>query len=374
MSVHPFTISVPDETLTDLETRLSAARLTDVDVDDWSSGVSPRFLAELVTHWRERYDWRAEERALNGFHHVSTEIDGISMHAVHERAATRERDEPSGIPIVLLHGWPDTFHRFHRVIPLLAAQRDVIVPSLPGFGFSGHTARASAGAADLVLELVTRLGVDRFAVAGGDISTPIVHELALRHPDRVAMVHVTDAGFPNGSEDRATMTPAEQQFAGECLRWWYLEGAYNMEQSTKPRTVAAALADSPVGLAAWIVEKFHAWSGHPDRLTDRFSLDELITNVMLYWVTDTIGSSVRTYAENTRATYATGGPRPLEQASVPTAFAAFPDENATPPREWVERTFAVKRYSTPSRGGHFAALEEPELYAADLAEALAELT
>ena len=170
------------------------------------------------------------------------------------------------------------------------------------------------------------------------------------------------------------MTPAEQQFAGECQRWWYLEGAYNMEQSTKPRTVAAALADSPVGLAAWIVEKVHAWSGSPASLTDRFTMDELITNVMLYWVTNTIGSSVRTYLENTRAIYATGGPKPLAHVAVPTAIAAFPDENVTPPRAWAERFFDVKRYTELERGGHFAALEEPELYAADVAAALGELT
>jgi microsomal epoxide hydrolase len=374
MPIQSFQITIAQQTLDDLRERLARTRWTDeVEGAGWGYGTNFTYMKELADYWQHQYDWRKHEAALNQFAQFRTEVDGVGIHFIHERGKG-----PNPTPIILTHGWPDSFYRFHKVIPLLAdparyggdpaGSFDVIVPSMPGFGFSDRKALPASAVAGLWAKLMTEaLDYPRFMAAGGDLGTEVTKSLAANYPEAVSAIHLTDAGFPTGMEDFSTMSQAEREFTGLCQQWWYTEGAYNALQSTKPQTLAFGLSDSPVGLAAWIVEKFHAWSDSQGDVERRFSKDELLTNIMIYWVTGTIGSSVRMYLENARAVYAqVGGPKPAARSDVPAAVASFPAEMVQPPREWAERTLNVKRFTKMARGGHFAALEVPELYAQDI--------
>lgn len=365
MAVTPYTIAVEQSVLDDLQTRLDNTRWPDAPAEvGWGYGTDPKYLRELVSHWRKDYDWRKHEAELNKFQQFTADVNGVKLHFIHEKSK-----KANATPLLLIHGWPDSFYRYHKVIPLLTKEFDVIVPSLPGFGFSDHTALAGAATADLLAKLVTdELGYASFIAAGGDIATPILKALGANHADVVKGLHMTDVGFPTGSEDFSTMSPAEQQFAGQCQQWWYTEGGYNMLQSTKPQTIGYGLTDSPVGLAAWMVEKLHAWSQEKT-----ISRDEMLTNIMIYWITQTINTSMRTYAENTRALYAQGPPKPAPRVEVPTAVAIFPHEMVPAPEEWIRRQVNAVRITTMPSGGHFAAWEEPELFAKDISQSVGEL-
>ncbi len=379
--VKPFKINIPQSILDDLQERLKRTRWTDEPQDSgWSMGASLAYMKELVDYWQRKYDWRKYEAKLNQFSHFKADVDGVEIHFIHERGKG-----PNPTPIILTHGWPDSFYRFHKIIPMLtdpekfgakaADSFDVVVPSMPGFGFSEHKAMTATAVADLWATLMTEvLGYDQFTAAGGDLGTDVTKMLAIKYPDVVTAIHLTDVGFPNGTEDFSTLSPAEQEFAGKSQQWWYTEGAYNMLQSTKPQTVGAGLNDSPVGLATWIIEKFYAWSDSKGDIEKHFTKDELLTNIMIYWVTETISSSIRMYLENARAVYATGGgPKPAERAEVPTGVAAFPGEMVVVPREWAERNVNLKHFAEMKQGGHFAALEEPELFVGDLRAFFGEL-
>lgn len=269
------------------------------------------------------------------------------------------------MPLLLLHGWPDSFYRFHKVIPALTKSFHVVVPSLPGFGFSERKAMSKDSAAEVMAALMAELGYPKYAAAGGDIGSGVATALAVMHPEAVVGIHLTDVGYPTGQEDFSTMSEAERTFAGFIQRWWYTEGAYAMVQGTKPQTLAQGLNDSPAGLAAWIVSFID--TGAKDHLVEEAfgSRDELLTNLTIYWVTETANSAARTYLENVRAAYAPGGPKSAQRSNVPAAVALFPRE-APLPREWAERSVNLQRFTKMPRGGHFAALEEPELYAKDL--------
>jgi pimeloyl-ACP methyl ester carboxylesterase len=372
--VSPFKIDIPQSTLDDLQGRLKQTRWTDeVEGAGWGYGSNLGYMKELADYWLHQYDWRKHEAALNQLNHFKTDVDGVEIHFIYERG---KGQNPT--PIILTHGWPDSFYRFHKIIPMLtdpekfggkvADSFDVIVPSLPGFGFSQRKAMPGTAVADLWATLMTKvLGYDNFVAAGGDLGTEVTKSLALKYPDRVTAIHLTDVGYPTGMEDFSTMSPAEQQYAGQCQQWWYTEAAYNMLQSTKPQTLAYGLNDSPIGLAAWQIEKFYAWSDNQGNIENAFSKDELLTNIMIYWVTETVNSSARMYLENARAVYATSeGPKPAERVEVPTGVASFPGEMVVVPREWAERTVNLQHFSKMERGGHFAALEEPGLFAHEL--------
>jgi pimeloyl-ACP methyl ester carboxylesterase len=369
----PFKIEIAQNVLDDLQRRLKQTRWTDEPKDaGWNYGTNPQYLRELVDYWQNGYDWRKQETALNKFEHFKTEIDGIDIHFIHVRGKG-----PDPKPLLLTHGWPDSFYRFYKVIPMLtdparyggdpSKSFDVIVPSIPGFGFSGHVALNNDDTADLWAKLMTAvLGYKTFVAAGGDMGTGITKSLANKYPQLVKAIHLTDVGYPNGTEDWSTMSPAEQEFGQVIMRWWYTEGAYNMVQSTKPQTLGYGLNDSPVGLASWILEKFNTWSDNRGNIENSFTKDELLTNIMIYWVTETINSSIRTYLEVARASYSgAGGPKPAQRVEVPTAVATFPGE-APLPREWADRMVNVKRFTKMPKGGHFAALEEPELWVEDV--------
>lgn len=368
--MQPFQINIPQSILDDLQQRLQRTRWPDeVAGVGWDHGTNLAFLQQLVGYWQNRFDWRAQEAKLNQFSHFRTEVDGVGIHLIHERGKG-----PNPIPIILTHGWPDSFYRFHKLIPLLTDPAsfggdpnlsfDVVVPSVPGFGFSDRKAMTEGAVAHLWAKLMTdTLGYQKFVAAGGDVGSGVTMMLAATYPAQVAAIHLTDVGYPTGQEDFATMSEAEQQFASFIQHWWFTEGAYNMIQATKPQTLGFGLNDSPVGLAAWLVEKFYTWSGNKE---DAFTQDELLTNIMIYWVTETITSSARMYLENARAAYGEEA-QSRQRIEAPAAIAHFPAE-APLPREWAERRVNVQRFTEMPRGGHFAALEEPELFAQDLRE------
>jgi pimeloyl-ACP methyl ester carboxylesterase len=386
--VEPFSIAVPQATLDDLAERLARTRWPDAaDGPGWEDGTSPAFLRALVDWWQTGYDWRAQEAALNRFTHFKATVDGIGLHFVYERGRG-----PAPLPLVLTHGWPSTFYELLPLVPLLtdpashggdaADAFDVVIPSLPGYGFSDPL--QGRGSANRVPELwatlmVDALGYPRFGAHGGDIGAMVANRLALEHPERLVGIHVTRAAEPYVGPGAAPLTEAEQALLEARARWHEHEGGYAHLQRTRPQTLAFGLADSPVGLAAWIVEKWRAWSDCDGQVTRRFSNDQLLTTVMLYWVTGTIGSSFRFHREwalgaashpeawTGRDEVPAGVVRPLgrgERIQVPAAVALF---DYPCPREWAERAYGdLRRFTDMPRGGHFTAMEEPQLLAEDL--------
>lgn len=376
----PFQISVSEDLLRDLHGRLDRARLPPEMESDWEDGTSPLYLRELVGYWRTRFNWRAQEAALNRFRHLRGEIDGTIVHLIHEYGRG-----PEPLPLLLTHGYPDSFWRFTKLIPLLADPGayggdpadafDVVVPSLPGYAFSQARAQAGGifGWGDLLHKLMTQeLRYDRFAAHGGDWGSVVTELLARSHASSLVGIHLTDVPFfhlfqrPHDDE----MSAAERTFFEKNTKWQQEEGAYAMIQGTRPRSLGPGLNDSPVGLAAWFAEKFRVWSdcgGDPER---RFTKDELLTNISLYWFTGTIGSSFQPYRDFMKAgamRWAKEWVRDhLGSDRTPAAFARFPADISQPPREWAERFFNVARWTEMPAGGHFAAFEEPEALAADI--------
>ena len=364
-----FTPQTAPEELADLRARLRATRWPDAPEDaGWSMGTDLEYLRGLVAYWADGFDWPAQEAALNRLPRFRTPVGDLGIHFVHARAAG------PALPLVLGHGWPDSFWRYTKVIPLLtdpgahgadpADAFHVVVPDMPGFGYSDRPAAPldSIAVADLWAELMTGLGYPRFGAAGGDIGSHVSRYLALNHPDRVVAVHRTDAGLP--AHAPADLTPEERDWLQGAAAWAATEGAYAAMHRTKPQTAAFGLTDSPVGLAAWIVEKLRAWSDCRGDVESSFTKDEILTNVTIYWLTATIGSSMRMY----RANGAIPPAQLARRVEVPSGFALFPGDIVRPPRAWLERTANVVRATEPARGGHFAAFEEPELYAQELRE------
>lgn len=376
MAAKTFEIDVPQDTLDDLRARLAMTRWPDVVKGArWDYGTNREYLEDLVAYWRDGFDWRAQEAALNGFAHYRAEVGGIGVHFIHEPGMGTDP-----MPIVLTHGWPDSFWRMHKIIPMLADPAShggdpadsfsVVVPSLPGYGFSDKpdaSGMDTARTAELWHLLMTDvLGYTRFAAHGGDMGSAVTQDLALTYPDDLIGIHLTDLPFTNlmrSVPDEAGMSDEERDYFAKGKRWSQEEGAYAILQSTKPQTLAYGLNDSPAGLASWIVEKFHTWSDCDGDIESRFSKDELLTNITLYWVTETIGSSIRLYFE---VGHAESPPDPTDRPEVPAAFAIFPKDIMPPPPTLATRFFQIERWTRMPRGGHFAALEEPELLVDDI--------
>lgn len=382
MTVQPFTIDVPQATLDDLRYRLAHTRWPDqVEDAGWDYGVNLDYLQELVAYWHDRFDWRAQERQLNQFAQFRAEIDGLGIHFIHERGKG-----PNPVPLLLLHGWPDSFYRMYKIIPMLtdparyggdpADSFDVIVPSLLGFGFSDRPRkRGGARDSELLPRLMTEvLGYRRFAAHGGDTGSPIAQMIALAQPASVIGLHLMDTGWHNPiNAETPNLSPAEQAYVQHLDRYWAEEGAYAAIQGTKPQTLAYGLNDSPAGLAAWIVQQFRTWSDCNGDVESRFTKDELLTNIMIYWVTQTISSSIRGYYDGMHAQWEESADwdesaqwsESNQGSGVPVGLALFPKDNP-PPREAAERTLNVQQWTEMPRGGHFAALEEPELLVDDM--------
>lgn len=395
MTVQPFTIDVPQVTLDDLQDRLARVRWPDqVEGAGWDYGTNLDYLKELAAYWQTGFDWRAQEAQLNQFAQFRAEIDGVGIHFIHERGKG-----PNPMPLLLLHGWPDSFYRMYKIIPMLtdparfggdpADSFDVVVPSLTGFGFSDRSRQRGMGRdVELLPRLMTEiLGYQRFVAHGGDTGSPLAQFIALAQPQAVPGIHLTDVGWNAPlTKETPNLSEAEQAYVAALDQWMANEGAYVMIQGTKPQTLAYGLNDSPVALAGWIVEKFRTWSDCNGEVERRFSKDELLTNIMIYWATETINSSMRWYYEGMHAeweeapqgeessqwAHSDAGDTDSSQwahsdpsSGVPVGLALFPKDNP-PPRETAERTLNVQRWTEMPRGGHFAALEEPELLAEDM--------
>ena len=375
MELQPFKIAVDDEVLDDLRQRLAGTRWPDeIPVSGWDYGSNLQYLKELVEYWRTSFDWRAQEKLINSFNHYKAEVDGLDIHFIHERG---KGANPT--PLVITHGWPSSFFEMSKIVPLLADPGshggdpadafDVVAPSLPGFGFSDRPTQRGMQVlkvADMWAKLMTEtLGYPRFAAQGGDIGAGVTARLGFAYPENLIGIHLTSVTRPTpylgpGAEE---LSEAEKAMLDQRERWQQAEGGYAHIQGTKPQTLSYGLNDSPTGLAAWIVEKYRTWSDCDGDVESRFTKDELLTTITIYWVTQTISSSTRMYYENQRHTWSM---KPAERIQVPLGMALFPQEISRPPREWAERSYNVRRWTEMPRGGHFAALEEPELLAEDI--------
>lgn len=375
--IQPFEIIVAPDVLDDLRRRLEAFRRPpSIEDRGWEDGVDLGYLAELVDYWIHHFDWREQEAALNRLDHFTADVRGAKLHFIHERGRG-----PSRLPLVLIHGWPDGFQRFDKLIPLLtdpgahggdaADAFDVIVPSLPGFGFSP---RGSAGPSldefgALLHSLMSDvLGYDRYGAHGGDVGAIVCDQLCRNHEDSLVGVHFTNVSVARDGTGFSDLTDAERDFLARRQEFQKLGGGYMHIQGTKPWTPAVALNDSPAGLAAWIVEKMQAWSDCGGDIERRFTKDEILTNVMLYWITQSIGTSFLGYRDLTKSRNEISPKVADEKWSRGAAagFAMFPKDIANAPREWAERFYDVRHWSEMPSGGHFAAWEEPSLLAEDI--------
>jgi pimeloyl-ACP methyl ester carboxylesterase len=339
------------------------------------AGVDPAELRDLAEYWGSGFDWRAAEERLNRFPQFRADLAGRGVHFIHERGRG-----PRPLPLILTHGWPGSVFEMLELIPRLsdperfgAGPEDafhVVVPSLPGYGFSDPPGESDAHPGWIArrwLELMDALEYDRFGAQGGDWGASVATRLALAAPERVVGIHLNylpGSYQPPPGPGTAPLSDAESHFLSACDRWAETDGAYAHVQRTRPDTLAVALADSPAGLAAWIAEKLWSWSGRDAGGNSVLSRDDVLANITLYWLTGTIGSSMRLYHQASRHPIHLA---PGQRIRVPTGMALFPEETpANPPREWVERGYDVARWTPMPRGGHFAAWEEPDLLAEEI--------
>ena len=369
-AIRPFTISVPDEVLAELQDRLERTRLPDqIHATGWDYGTNLAYLDELLEYWQEGFDWRVQERQLNQFDHFKTVIDGVDLHFVHQRSP-----DPDAVPLLLIHGWPGSIVEFTGIIgPLTQPEGDgeisfhIVAPSLPGFGFSGKPSERGYSPermGGIFAGLMERLGYEHYGVQGGDWGGIIGRSLAGNYGDNVIGFHSNFilGGPVPGVNPNEGVTEEERELRAERGQAFAEGRAYQEIQGTKPQTLGFGLNDSPAGLAAWIVEKFHGWSDNDGHVESAFTKDEILTNVTLYWVTESITSSTRIYYESRHTPVS----RPVQYVEVPTAGAIFPKEIIFTPRAWAEARYNIVRWTVMPRGGHFAALEEPELLVNDL--------
>ena len=365
---------MPEARLEDLRARLLSTRWpTGLLGQDWDEGSDLGLVQRLVEHWRTGFDWRAQEARLNRLPQFTAVVEDAEVHFVHQTGRG-----PAPLPLVITHGWPGSFIEMEQVLPLLTdpgAHGDdpadafhVVAPSLPGFGFS-PAPRTRGGSSRRIAELwqglMEGLGYSRFGAQGGDIGAGVSVWLARLFPDRLIGAHVNyiPGGYRPHVHASQPLTGEEEAFLRRSSAWAAEEGAYAAVQATKPQTLAYGLTDSPVGLAAWIVEKFRAWSDCGGDVERLFGLDALLTDISLYWFSDSIAASLRLYRENRLDPLAFG---PGERVAPPLGVAVFPRELPMPPRAWVERVFDVRSWIAMPEGGHFAALEQPQRLAEDI--------
>jgi pimeloyl-ACP methyl ester carboxylesterase len=382
MHVVPFSIRLDDAVLLDLRSRIRATRWPEAAPGDaWSQGTDLAYLRELLGYWAERFDWREQERRLNAFRHFRADVDRVRIHFVHERARRAQ-----GIPLILTHGWPSTFAEYLPLVPLLTDPQehgidgpafDVVIASLPGYGFSERPVRigvTSRYTARLWHALMRGLGYESYGAHGGDFGAGVATYMALDDPGTMLGIHLSTAEIPpyTGPGSRP-LSADESRYVEQNDRWVAAERGYSAIQSTKPQTLGYGLNDSPAGLAAWILEKWRSWTdSHGDPAT-HLSRDFLLTTITLYWATRTITSSVRDYYDNRWFGVPIG---PDDHIEVPTAVAVFANhfvDEGDPPREWFERLYNVRQWTPMPSGGHFAAVEEPELLARDISTFFAAL-
>jgi microsomal epoxide hydrolase len=370
MTGKPFNVHFENALKKDLQGRLSATRWSDAVTANWQYGMNKSFLQRFVEYWQTMYNFDTAEERMNAMPQFRTRIAGFGIHYVHVRGRG-----PQPRPLLLLNGWPSSFVEYRKLAPMLADPAafggsasdafDVVMPALPGFGFSDRpTHPHQVNAEELFHTLMTEhLGYATYLASGTDIGAGVATRLALKYPGAVRGIHIASVVDPPLTATSRPLTEAEKDYKARSAQWEAEEGAYEHLHYTRPQTLAFALADSPVGLASWIVEKFYFWSDHGDNLLKTFPPDMLIDNLMIYWATETIGSSMRLYYDHRhyRVPFKTS-----EHVSVPTAVCMWPKDLVHAPREWAERFYNVQQYSTQKSGGHFPAWEAPDAYAHDL--------
>lgn len=369
-TIEPFTLSIPQTEIDDLKRRLNHVRWPEKEtVGDWSQGAPLAKVKALCEHWRTRYDWRRLEDRLNALGNFRTEIDGLPIHFLHIRSP-----HPDALPLLMTHGWPGSVVEFLKVVgPLTEPEKHggkvsdafhLILPSLPGYGFSGKPSQAGWGVhrtASAWVELMKRLGYDRYVAQGGDWGAAVTNALGAMAPEGLAAIHLNmPIAFAN-EEDQKNLTPAEEAIVAEYDRFLREESGYSNQQMTRPQTLGYSLADSATGQAAWIYEKFYAWTdchGEPENI---LSLDELLDNISVYWFGHTGASSARLYWESTASGFIPA------DITVPTGISLFPKEILRPSRRWAERSYKnIIHWNELDKGGHFAAFEQPELFVEEL--------
>ena len=374
----PFELHVPDDDVEDLRERLGRTRFADqAPGAPWAYGTDRDFLRNLVAHWRSGFDWRAQEARLNAFPQYRVPLAGIDLHFIHVQGQV-PLGSPPPMPLLLSHGWPGSVFEFLEVIPRLtdparfggdpADAFTVVAPSLPGYGLSftaGQPRFSVEQIADCFAVLMTDvLGYRRYGAQGGDWGSFVTSRLGFSYPERLAGIHLNMMPLRRESGDTDGTDPDQLRYRGELAHWLKEEAAYAAIQGTRPQTLAYALNDSPAGLAAWIVEKFRAWSDCAGDVESVFTLDELLANISLYWFTGSIGASFWPYYARLH------GPWPIppgEQVKVPTGYAEFPHEILRPPRVMAEKVYPdIRRWTRMKKGGHFAALEQPEALVAEV--------
>jgi pimeloyl-ACP methyl ester carboxylesterase len=376
-----FKINIEQSVLDDLRKRIGRTIWPDeVENSNWSYGTDKSYLKSLCDFWKNGFDWRKQEEYLNSFPHFKATVDDVVLHFIYQKGEAK-----NSIPLLLIHGWPDSFVRFLKVIPLLTKADehglsfDVIIPSIPGHGFSDIPTKAGMNSkriANLFTNLMTEeLGYEQFITHGGDVGSVITEQIALYHPKSLLGIHITDIpyhhilAFPPDK-----LNYEEKKYLETVTNWQMTEGAFNMIQSKKPQTVAYGLNDSPIGLAAWMVEKFHTWSDSHGDIENCFTKDELLTNITIYWATQTINSSFRLYHEAMKdmmqemynpLTKLNPFDKTGNKTEVPTAVAKFKTD-LLPSKEFASKFFNIQQWTEMPRGGHFAAMEQPELLVDDI--------
>jgi microsomal epoxide hydrolase len=373
----PFTIDVSGEQVADLKRRLAQTRLPDqLPGTSWEYGTDKDYLMELLSYWQNEFDWQAQQTTLNQLDQYTMEVSDLEMHFIHQRSSN-----PDAIPLLMLHGWPGSISEFAHIIGPLTdpsahegASTDafhVIAPSLPGFGFSEIPQGRGFNPeqiAHVVAELMAKLGYERYALAGGDWGAIINRHVANHYPERLIGLHTNFilAAEPPADASAKQATEAELEKRAARIDYMRNEVGYQQIQGTKPQSLGYGLNDSPGGLAAWIVEKFHGWTDMPQDasgdLDNYISKDDILTNISIYWFTQTIASSSRIYFENSQ----TRPQKPMGFIHVPTGAAVFPAEIYVTPKAWAEAAYNIQHWSEMPAGGHFAALEQPQAYLNDV--------
>lgn len=366
--IKKFKCQVPQAAIDDLKFRIAQTRWTDEIVGSgWKYGASLSYIKDLTGYWLTRFDWRETEDEINRYPNYIAEIDGINIHFLHVKGRGK-----TSIPLMITHGWPGSFLEMMKLIPLLSSNPelsfDLIIPSVIGYGFSQKMNTPGCDLwfiADLWAKLITELGYKKVLAQGGDFGAGINTALALRHPEKILGLHLNyiHSSYLPFLSEKERFTLEEIQYQKEADDWFKMEGAYAHQHRTKPLTLAYGLNDSPVGLCAWIVEKFYEWSDCNGNIEKVFSKDELLANISLYWFTESIHSSIRMYNEAVK--------RPLHFSendfiNIPVGIAKFHKEEPFPPRRFIERGYNIQHWTDIAKGGHFAAMEQPELLANDI--------
>lgn len=366
--IQTFSVNIPQQALDNLKLRLKNTRWTDeITNSGWNYGTNLSYMRELADYWLNKFDWRKVEKEINFYPNFIADIDGHKIHFIHIEGKGKK-----SIPLIITHGWPGSFLEMMKLIPLLTNDPefsfDLVIPSVIGFGFSekiNQQGCSSAFVVDLWHKLMNELGYKKYGAQGGDIGSGISTWLSLKYPDSIIGLHLNyiSGSYKPYLKEGEQLSEEVVAFQKNGASWTAKEGAYAYVHSTKPITLAYGLNDSPVGLCAWIIEKFNGWSDNKGNVENVFTKDHLLANVTLYWLTQTIHSSIRIYNENSKKPMVFGE---KDFVKVPVGFAKFPKELPTPPRSYIEKGFNIQHWTEMPAGGHFAAMEKPNFLAKDI--------